>query len=365
MNKVYHRFLTAILVSGILCGTVGAAIDWTASGRIYHQRWSFGEGDNSVARNREKLDFFINGAAPLSDSVSAQIRFRYYTNDFRDKVDAFHLNKANLTWKYDDEGSFIMVGKMSVIDKNVGDHIRSYLDNRLGMAWRHQMKIGPGSTVFLGASRFVLGDRANKSETDVSTYYTPQLGYEMSMGDYHLMLGGTYHLYTALDPSDFGSGYVLLGRDGEERGDYTGVEIFGKLAGMIGNMGWHLKFSMFNNGEAPENAMDEDKSATLMGVGMSYADASLTLEMNNSGTYAVNRAINDTDWFGINADPRADSGHSTGEAMKITASYKLSDTMMPSLEFVQSERNNDGMSSATRVEKQKFTMTRLSLNFMF
>ena len=97
----------------------------------------------------------------MSDSVSAQVRFRYYTSDYRDSVDAFHLNKANLTWNYG-QGSFVKLGKMGVIDKNVGDHLRSYLDNRLGMAWRHQMDIGPG-TVFLGGSRFVLGDKADKT----------------------------------------------------------------------------------------------------------------------------------------------------------------------------------------------------------
>ena len=360
MTKTY-RILMAMFVLGLCSSVVQAAIDWTGSGRFYHQRWSFGEdGDaNFVKRQREKLDFYVNGAAEVSESVSVQVRFRYYTDDFKDSVDPFHLNKANLTWKYDDEGSFVMFGKMGVIDKNVGDHIRSYLDNRLGVAWRHQMMMGPG-TVFVGASRFALGDRADKPDTDTTTYYTPQLGYEMEMGDYHLMLGGTYHLYTSLDDGD--KPYVLLGT-GEEMSDYAGMEIFAKIAGRLGELGWHLKFSMFNNGEAPDSAMDEDKSATLVGVGIDYSDVSLTLETNNSGTYAVNRKINDTDWFGVNAG--FDGGHSTGEAIKVTASYKWSENMMPSLEIVQSERNNDGMSSATEIENEQFMMTRLSLNFMF
>ena len=365
MMKMYNGFLITIFVLGVFSSGVRAEIDWTGSGRIYHQHWSFGQdGDEKyVNRKREKLDFYVNGMAQVSDSVNAQVRFRYYTHDFEDSVDAFHLNKANLTWNYG-EGSFVKFGKMGVIDKNVGDHIRSYLDNRLLMAWHHRMNMGPG-TVFLGGSRIVLGDKAGKKFTDVTTYYTPQLGYEMAMGDYRMMLGGTYHLYTSLGASEDNDdrGYVLLGRSGEAMGDYAGIEFFGKFSGNIGGMGWQLKLSMFSNGEAPESAKDEDKSATLMGVGVDYSDVSLMLEMNNSGTYAVNRAINDTDWFGINAG--ADGGHSTGEGMKVTASYKWSENMMPSLEFVQSERNNDGMSSEDRIENQKFMMTRLSLNFMF
>ena len=360
-----NKFLIAIFVFGVLSSTVQAAIDWTGSGRFYHQRWSFGQdGDEDyISRNREKLDFYVNGAARISDNLSAQVRFRYYTNDYKDSVDAFHLNKANVTWSYG-EGSFVKFGKMGVIDKNVGDHLRSYLDNRLGMSWHHRMNIGPG-TAFLGASRFVLGDRANKVTTDRTTYYTPQLGYEMKIDDYHLMVGGTYHHYTALgtDGDNNDRAYVHLGPSGEAMGDYTGIEIFGRLAGSLGALGWNVKFSMFNNGEAPESAMDEDKAATLMGVGLSYERVSLMLEMNNSGTYAVNRAISDTDWFGINAG--ADGGHSTGEATKLTVSYKYHDNMMPSFEFVQSERSNDGMGSEDRIEDQKFMMTRLSLNFIF
>ena len=109
--------------------------------------------------------------------------------------------------------------------------------------------------------------------------------------------------------------------------------------------------------------MDDDKTATLMGVGLNYERVSLMLEMNNSGTYAVNRAISHKDWFGINVG--ADGGHSTGEATRFTASYKWNDNMMPSLEFVTSERSNDGMGSEDRIDNQPFMMTRLSLNFMF
>ena len=360
-----NKFLVAIFVFGTLSSTARAAIDWTGSGRFYHQRWSFGQdGDKDhISRNREKLDFYVNGAAKISDRLSAQVRFRYYTNDYRDSVDAFHLNKANVTWSYG-EGSFVKFGKMGVIDKNVGDHIRSYLDNRLGMSWHHRMNLGSG-TLFVGASRFVLGDKADKTTTDRTTYYTPQLGYEMKMDDYHLMVGGTYHRYTALsaDGDNNDRAYVHLGPVREAMGDYTGVEVFGRVGGELGKLGWHIKFSMFNNGEAPESAMDEDKSATLMGAGLNYERVSVMLEMNNSGTYAVNRAVSDTDWFGINAGSSA--GHSTGEATKLTVTYKCHENMMPSLEFVQAERNNEGMAPEKRIEKQKFMMTRLSFNFMF
>ena len=364
-----------IFAWGALSMGVQAAIEWSGSGRVYHQRWSFGDGETSTDRNREKLDFYINGASQLSDNVSAQVRFRYYTFDFQDKVDEFHLNKANLTWNYG-EGSFFKIGKIGVVDKNVGEHIRAYYNNRLGMAWRHYMGIGPGN-IFLGFSRFLLGDSAGQPLTDHTAYYTPQLGYEMRMGDYHVLLGGTYHLYSSLTPNDFNNGYVVLGREGEERGDYAGIEFFGKVMGRLGELGWHAKYAMFSNGEAPEGAMDEDKSVALMGFGLDYGRVALMVEMNNSGTYAVNRAIVNKDWCGYNAskvdEKRIDSpiiGKSTCDATKLTATYKLSENLMPSLEFVQSERNNDGLSQRVlddneSLKDEKFMMTRLSLNFMF
>ena len=56
---IFNRFFVTIFTLGIFSAAVQAAIDWTGSGRIYHQRWSFGEdgSDNYVNRNREKLIF--------------------------------------------------------------------------------------------------------------------------------------------------------------------------------------------------------------------------------------------------------------------------------------------------------------------
>ena len=388
MIKKHSLFLMGIFIWGILSTSLQAAIEWSGSGRVYHQRWSFGDGEDSVNRQREKVDLFLNGEVQMSNNVRAQIRFRHYTLDFQDKTDAFQLNRANLTWNYA-EGGFFKIGLMGVEGKNVGEHMRAYYNHRMGMAWHHQMDLGPGS-VFMGFSRIVLGDSAKGKITDSTTYYTPQLGYEMKMGDYHLLLGGTYHLYSSLDPYDFETGYVVLGRKKANRGDYAGLEFFGKLTGRIGELGWHAKYAMFSNGEAPENAMDavsatatddtsdtaakaaiatmdEDKMVTLMGFGLNYRKVHLMMEMNNSGTYGVNRAIVNKDWCGYDV---GGSGKSSCDSMKFTVAYKLSDNLMPKLEFVQAERNNDGLAHSivdedTSLKDQNFTMTRLAVNFMF
>ena len=369
--KKFNVMMMGMLALGVLSGSVQAAVEWTGMGRLYHQRWSFGDGDEAMNYHREKMDFYLNAAAPLSHNVKAQVRFIYYTDDLTDKVAPLRFNKANLTWDYSEHG-FIKFGKFSVINKNVGDHMRSYIDNRLGMAWHHNMHLGPGK-VFMGFSRFALGDTADGLETDQTTYYTPQLGYEMMMGDFKVMVGGTYHMLTSLNDRDFDQGYVLLGRNGEDRGDYAGIEFFGHVSGKIGELGWHAKFAMFSNGEAPDTAADEDKNVTFMGFGLDWRKASVMVEMNDMGTYAVNRAIMETDWCGYyNVASTATAGTgalSTCNAMRLTASYKLSDNLMPSLEFIQSERNNDALSAVdleeSELENEKFMMTRLSLNFMF
>ena len=364
MTKGCNIFLMGIFVCSMISTGVQAAVEWSGSGRVFHQRWSFGEGDNSTDRQREKVDFFLNGEAQVSESIRAQIRFRHYTLDFQDKVDAFQLNRANMTWNYSESGFFKM-GLMGVEDINIGDHMRAYYNHRMGMTWRHKMEIGPGM-IFMGFSRFALGDKAGKKMTDQTMYYTPQLGYEMKMGDYHLLLGGTYHLYSSLDPVDFESGYVVLGRTKEDRGDYAGLEFFGKLMGRMGDFGWHAKFAMFSNGEAPEAAKDEDKKVTLMGFGVDYGKASVMMEMNNHGTYGVNRAVVNKDWCGFDVKG---TGKSTCDSMKISASYKLNKNFMPKLEFVQSTRNNDGVDLMDETKKhlkdQKYSMMRLALNFKF
>ena len=387
--KKFNVVMMGLVMTGVLCSTAQAAIEWTGMGRMYHQRWSFGDGDDAANMHREKMDFYLNAEAPLSHNVMAQVRFIYYTDDLRDKVAPLRFNKANLTWNYG-EGNFIKFGKFSVIDKNVGDHMRSYIDNRLGLAWRHTMDIGPGM-VFLGASRFALGDTADAEMTDQTMYYTPQLGYEMMMGDFKIMVGGTYHMYTSLSRNDFTryetvqrlevneegddadvvedqelvGGYVNLGYNGRDEDDfnydYAGIEFFARVSGMIGELGWHAKFAMFSNGEAPDSAADEDKSVTFMGFGLDWRKVSVMVEMNDMGTYAVNRAIAETDWCGYKP---MDNTESTCNAMRLTASYKLSDNLMPSLEFIQSERNNEYMPEDER-ETEDFMMTRLSLNFMF
>ena len=368
--KKFNVMIMGVVVFGVLCSTAQAAIEWSGMGRIYHQRWSFGDGNKSLDYQREKMDFYLNAEAPLSHNVMAQVRFIYYTDDFRDTVAPLRFNKANLTWNYGD-GNFIKFGKFSVIDKNVGDHMRSYIDNRLGLAWRHTMNIGPGM-VFLGASRFAMGqdyDGGRIDTTDRTMYYTPQLGYEMMMGDFKVMVGGTYHILTSLNENDFNAGYVALGRADEERGDYAGIEFFGHVAGKIGELGWQAKFAMFSNGEAPDSAADEDKTVTLMGFGLDWRRASVMVEFNEMGTYGINRAVMETDWCGYYAGTENAGELSTCNAMRLTASYKLSDNLMPSLEFIQSERNNDAIDATMlkdkKLENEDFMMTRLSLNFMF
>ena len=372
--KKLHVALASAFILGMFSTVVQAAIEWKGSGRVYHQRWSFGDGDNAVNRQREKVDLFLNGETELGHNFKAQIRFRHYSLDFQDRTDAFQLNRANVTWNYG-EGNFLKFGLIGVEDINVGDHMRAYYNHRMGMAWHHQMELGPGS-VFMGFSRFALGDKAAKKLTDHTMYYTPQLGYRMKMGDYHLLLGGTYHLYSSLTPNDFENGYVVLGRpramgaDDEEtgeRGDYAGIEFFGKLSGTMGPLGWHAKFAMFSNGEAPDSAADEDKGVTLMGFGVDYGKMAVMVEMNNSGTYGVNRAVVNKDWCGNDV---MGSGKSTCDSMKITASYKLSDNLMPKLEIVQATRNNDGLAQSVldgdeSLKDQDFMMTRLALNFKF
>ena len=385
MIRKCNLVLKAIFVlGGFSTGVQAADIDWSGSGRVYHQRWSFGDGETSVDRQREKVDFFLNGETQLSHGVKAQIRFRHYSLDFQDKVDAFQLNRANITWHYG-EGNFLKIGLMGVEDVTIGDHMRAYYNHRMGMAWRHHMNLGPGS-LFMGFSRIALGDAAKGSITDQTTYYTPQAGYKMTMGDYHLLVGGTYHLYSSLNPYDFKKGYVVLGRKDENRGDYAGLEFFGKLAGKSGPLGWHVKYAMFSNGEAPENAVDsmpktdeseavsaiatkdEDKMVTLMGFGLDYGKVSLMMEMSNSGTYGVNRAVVNKDWCGNNVG--ASGGKSTCDSMKFSLTYKLSDNLMPKLEFVQAERNNDGLAQSVidgnaSLKDEKFMMTRLAINFKF
>ena len=349
-------FRKTLMVMVLLGTTMSVAlatgdIDWSGYGRLFYQDWSFADSTNKIERTREKIDFRLMGSKALGDNIMANFRLKHDSHDFYDRDPSFKFDRVYLQWNYGEKGNFVSVGKLGKMYRFVGNHLRRTSIGLFGATWMHNMPFGEWN-VFLGASYFRLDDKSD--DEDDANYMLPQIGIEMD-GPIKIMVGTTYHLYGDKDEENATTGDDTVDKMAGNLGDTAGLEFFGKVSGMMGDIGWKLMASHYTNGDAPDTA--EEDTATLYGVGLSWMDFSLSWEMQSTGDYSVNTALIDDDWCGLPPEPDHTGGNMTCEGMKIKLKYKMSDNIMPSLTLIQSEWNDEA--------ETKFNMMRFSLNFKF
>ena len=350
MVTMFRKTLVGMVLLGPAMSVALAmgGIDWSGFGRVYYQDWNFENKNGDVERTREKIDFRLMGSKALGDNITANFRFKHYSHDFHDRELPFGLDRAYLQWNYGEKGNFVSVGKLGKMYKFVGDHLRGMPIGLFGATWMHNMPFGDWN-VFLGASYFRLDD-AHDDEDDAD-YMMPQIGIEMD-GPIRVMVGATYHLYGDTDEDNETTGDTVDQMAGN-LGDTAGLEFFGRVSGMMGDIGWRLMASHYTNGDAPDTA--EEDTATLYGVGLSWMDFAVSWEMQTTGDHSVNTALTDDDWCGL--IPAYEGANMTCEGMRIMLKYKMNDNVMPSFTMIQSEWNDDN--------ETEFNMMRVALNFMF
>ena len=361
--------LRKILLSILLGSTMSVAlatggIDWSGFGRVYHKSWNFesfvASGDE-IERTREKMDLYLMGSKALGDNLVANFRFLHENHDFYDEMNPFGLDRAYLQWNYGGKGNFISVGKVGKMYKFVGDHLRGESIGLFGVTWLHNMPLGEWN-VFWGASYFRLDD--DSDDEDDADYILPQFGIEMD-GPIKVMAGISYHLYGDTDEENATNGDTVDKMAGD-LGDTAGLEFFGQISGMMGDIGWELMASHYTNEDAPEGKED---TATYYGVGLSWMDFSLSWAMQSTAWNSVNTSIIDEDWCGmapksVLMEPNFYNEESLYQStpckgMSVTLQYKLSDHIMPSFTWRESEWDWREEIETT------FSMIRFSLDFVF
>ena len=354
----------------LLAGSVSAfALEWSGTSRLAHQRWAEGDGDDAENRQRESIRFRLMGSQKIGDNFSANIRFNYFTHEFRDRSPKpGHFDRVYLTWNYSDNG-MIFAGILGKMYKYVGDHLRSNAGYLPGFTWLHNWRMGDWN-VFTGVSRFRMEDPDN--DTADPMYYLPQIGVEGKMGMMSFMLGTTYHIYSSVDMTDKAVNTSFLYAKAKEdiHRDLSGFEYFGQVMGSMHGIDWKAYFSMFSNGEAPDDS--DGAGASLYGVELMFGDYMLGYAMQNTGVHSFNRAIGEDDWCGrstsidstfVKKKVKDYSALFACSSSKITLGYKWSDNLMPKLEVVSAERDETEM--AKYALDKNFSMTRLSLNIKF